>query len=104
SPAPPPLPSPPPPTPQPSTLSLHDALPIFNGPDDTGRTPFLALAALDLPAPVSPEAFGRRAAPNLPSGFTLTQEGQAKIAGREEIGRAHVLTPVTWPSRMPSSA
>jgi len=54
-----------------------------NGPDDTGRTPFLALAALDLPAPVSPEAFGRRAAPNLPNGFTLTQEGQAKIAGRE---------------------
>ena len=53
-----------------------------NGPDVTGRTPFLAMAALDLPGPVSPEAFGRRAAPNLPSGFTLTQEGQAKIAGR----------------------
>src|SRR5207253_10468239 len=23
---------------------------------------------------------------------------------RDQIGRAHVLTPVTWPSRMPSSA
>ncbi|HEX9245621.1 MAG TPA: hypothetical protein VGA35_05620 [bacterium] len=54
-----------------------------NGPDNTGGTPFLALAALDLPAPISPEAFGRRAAPKLPTGFTLTQEGQAKIAGRE---------------------
>src|SRR5690625_5392742 len=25
-------------------------------------------------------------------------------AGRGEIGRAHVCTPVTWPDRMPSSA
>src|SRR5690625_3000415 len=26
------------------------------------------------------------------------------IANVDKIGRAHVLTPVTWPSRMPSSA
>src|SRR5439155_26576111 len=29
---------------------------------------------------------------------------RARAAARAKIGRAHVLTPVTWPSRMPSSA
>src|SRR5207302_9147467 len=34
-----------------------------NGPDDTRRTPFLALAPLHPPAPVPPDASRRRAAP-----------------------------------------
>src|SRR5439155_21372210 len=33
----------------------------------------------------------------------LGHEGAGLVA-QNEIGRAHVLTPVTWPSRMPSSA
>src|SRR5207253_10570654 len=35
----------------------------------------------------------------LEPGYVLVTDGRVA-----EIGRAHVLTPVTWPSRMPSSA
>src|SRR5437870_13722723 len=57
------------------TLSLHDALPIFDELD-----PFARRGG---GGPVVPLGVG---------------------ASFLEIGRAHVLTPVTWPSRMPSSA
>src|SRR5207253_9356911 len=36
--------------------------------------------------------------------FETLVGGKRELRHRREIGRAHVLTPVTWPSRMPSSA
>src|SRR5439155_23176002 len=67
------------------TLSLHDALPIWP----------------TLPANV---AGVRRGADRLRlAGEPRGQERSVRRPGGE-IGRAHVLTPVTWPYRMPSSA
>src|SRR5439155_4884752 len=38
------------------------------------------------------------------SNFTLAGHRPVVLKSKVEIGRAHVSTPVTWPSRMPSSA
>src|SRR5207253_10943155 len=64
------------------TLSLHDALPI----SVVDRRDRATVIFLDAAARQHPGA---------------ARAGQALA---HEIGRAHVLTPVTWPSRMPSSA
>jgi hypothetical protein len=45
--------------------------------------PFIGLLALELPRSVSPRAFGQIVTSHVPSGWTQTQEGEAKIAGRD---------------------
>src|SRR5439155_20290814 len=62
------------------TLSLHDALPIF--------------LVVGVPGVVDAGVPDRERSGN-------HRRAQLRAA---QIGRAHVLTPVTWPSRMPSSA
>src|SRR5205823_14007861 len=90
----------PPPPPHTYTLSLHDALPIYHARSDLVN---LYGVAIHQPRGLArdPEQLplhGRLRGLSLASGF------QPGGAGLDEIGRAHVRTPVTSLSRMPSSA
>ncbi len=60
-----------------STLAAHSG-------GEGGSAPgILAVAAVDLPRPVSPAAFGEVAKQELPPAWTVTQDGRATIAGRD---------------------
>src|SRR5207253_9755392 len=92
-------------------LSLHDALPIFeclterrieDGNGEAGRLWFQEARAR--PGLKSRDVQLRARRGEL--GATLLPQfdrGPLDIRS-DQIGRAHVRTPVTWPSRMPSSA
>lgn len=45
--------------------------------------PFIGLLALDLPRSVSPRTFGQIITSHVPAGWTKTQDGAARIAGRD---------------------
>src|SRR5207248_11777802 len=104
-------PPPPPPPPPTSTLSLHDALPISDDADDSRARAERTQVRQNV----------RRAsemnglAPDVNYGDGRFRRDARHVAPHElvehhvaedddQIGRAHVLTPVTVRSRMPSSA
>src|SRR5262249_60905169 len=77
------------------TLSLHDALPILGA---MGQ-PLKAALAIDWKAALDPLA---HTVPSSEEELLCAFNQRCQVA--IEIGRAHVLTPVTDQSRMPSSA
>src|SRR5439155_25365593 len=87
---------PPPAPPALYTLSLHDALPIFCS--LVSRT---WRSAARRPAREIISRSSDTTSTSLGVGSSSVDEC---ATNRIQIGRAHVLTPVTWPSRMPSSA
>lgn len=44
--------------------------------------PFIGMLALELPRSLSPRAFGEIVKTHVPSGWTQTQDGEARISGR----------------------
>lgn len=60
-----------------STLAAHSVG------DNTGVPAILAVAAVDLPQQISPTAFAETLKEEMPSGWTVTQDGRATIAGRD---------------------
>ena len=60
-----------------STLAAH------SGMGDTGVPAILAVAAVDLPERVPPAAFAEAVKDKMPSGWEVTQDGRASIAGRD---------------------
>lgn len=59
-----------------STLAAHSL-------GDDGAPAILAVAAVALPQRVPPAAFGEIVKQQVPSGWTITQDGRATIAGRD---------------------
>ena len=60
-----------------STLAAHSSE------GDSGPAAILAVAAVALPVHISPAAFGDAMREKVPSGWQVTQEGRATIAGRD---------------------
>src|SRR5699024_12833083 len=87
------------------TLSLHDALPIYKYHESDGINDYVAqkgtgsvelsLSILDMTEALAAELLGRK---ENEDGIMLVGESTT------QIGRAHVCTPVTFRSRIPSSA
>src|SRR5207248_9993750 len=95
-------------SPQDSTLSLHDALPISVGKDETvaGSLTVTGPTTLTGPSTLGQATLGPgtviKGATIQDATFQTTVGGGTQSAS--EIGRAHLRTAVTVRSRMPSSA